>query len=223
MQNLIFRSLSGIVLIGIFLLPMLFNQIGYDILFLIAFGMFFEWNKMTKGKHIIIGTTIVLVPILILGIIHYYESWKVVFAYFCLLWSVDIFAMIGGKVFQGPKLAPNISPNKTWSGLICGALSCSVMLHLIMYNFSVYGPKPADSFYLINFFSVNLIELIIGIIFASLAQIGDLFVSIYKRKFFVKNTGNFIPGHGGILDRFDGIILTSPFALFLINFTCWVS
>ena len=63
-------------------------------------------------------------------------------------------------------------------------------------------------------------EVVIGITFALLAQTGDLFISYYKRKFGVKHTSNFIPGHGGVLDRFDGTIFTAPFALFILYIVC---
>ncbi len=167
---------------------------------------------MTKSEHPFVGLYITFVPAISLSLI----NWNTTLAYFCLLWSVDTFAFIGGKIFEGPKLAPKISPNKTWAGLISGTTACCVVLHIILIKFPYYGEHTIRlnsailSLPIIGSFSISIAEILLGVVFAILAQTGDLFISFYKRKFNIKNTGNFIPGHGGILDRFDGIIFTAP-------------
>ncbi len=217
MQNLILRALSSLMLVSAFFVPVIFKTTGYALIILIAFGMLFEWCMMTHSSHIMTGAIVALLPLSGLLLIIYFTSSLIFLAYFCLLWSVDVFAFIGGKIFEGPKLAPKISPNKTWSGLICGALGCCTTLYLMVHTHIDFF--KIKSIWL-NVNSFSMYEVVIGITFALLAQTGDLFISYYKRKFGVKHTSNFIPGHGGVLDRFDGTIFTAPFALFILYLVC---
>ena len=122
-----------------------------------------------------------------------------------LLYSVlvaimsDIGGLVFGKIFKGKKLT-KISPNKTISGSI-GSLIFSMLLILFSYE---------------NIFNKNLISLFAITIFISItSQLGDLFVSLLKRKAKVKDTSDILPGHGGILDRIDGIIFAIPVGIFL--------
>lgn len=120
---------------------------------------------------------------------------------FCCIASVDIMAMVGGKLLQGPKLAPKISPNKTISGLACGCISAAFVANLLSFlpNYHLPAQLPTEPL-LISFYAILL---------GLTAQASDLLVSIFKRQAKVKDTGNIIPGHGGVLDRFDSFILTS--------------
>lgn len=113
---------------------------------------------------------------------------------FLVVWATDIFAMIVGKKVKGPRLAPHISPNKTWSGLIGGMVAACVVSMIFAYT--------QDSPYL-------LLSAILGAIFAVIEQMGDLLESRLKRKFGVKDSSQLIPGHGGVLDRIDGLLLLS--------------
>ena len=106
----------------------------------------------------------------------------------------DMGGLIFGKIFKGPKLT-KISPNKTISGAIGSLLLSSLCLLTLNY----YLTKKLD---------INII--IIGLIISFSCQIGDLFFSFLKRKSHIKDTGNYLPGHGGILDRIDGILLGVP-------------
>jgi phosphatidate cytidylyltransferase len=109
---------------------------------------------------------------------------------FTIVWSCDIFAYFGGKLLKGRKLAPSISPKKTWSGAIVGALA-SFATTLIFYR-SVFEERI-----------IFLIALIISSI------IGDLLESKVKRMLGVKDTGSLIPGHGGVIDRLDSFLLAT--------------
>tara|TARA_B100000902_G_scaffold170456_1_gene164925 strand:- start:913 stop:1572 length:660 start_codon:yes stop_codon:yes gene_type:complete len=114
--------------------------------------------------------------------------------------SSDIGGIIFGKVFKGPKLT-KISPNKTLSGS-AGSFILSILVSLFLLNYT---------------FKTEIIEnVILGVIISFSVQIGDLFISYLKRKSFLKNTGNILPGHGGILDRIDGILLGLPIGLIYI-------
>ncbi|MFO1242953.1 MAG: phosphatidate cytidylyltransferase [Rickettsiales bacterium] len=110
--------------------------------------------------------------------------------------ATDIGAYIAGKLIGGPKLAPSISPGKTWAGLIGGMLSASVA-GVILFPFT---PFPH------SFMS----GLGVGALLALLAQMGDLFESWLKRQAGVKDSGTLFPGHGGILDRVDGHAIAIP-------------
>ncbi len=118
---------------------------------------------------------------------------------FCCVAS-DIGGFIFGKLFKGPKLT-KISPNKTLSGSV-GSLFFSILTFSIII------------FYFTNNFNLNI--LIIGLFTSIACQLGDLFFSFLKRKARVKDTGNLLPGHGGFLDRLDGIIIGLPLGLLFI-------
>lgn len=113
---------------------------------------------------------------------------------FLIVWATDIFAMVVGKKVKGPRLAPRISPNKTWSGLMGGVVAASIVSLILAYM--------QDSPYL-------LLCTILGAVFGIIEQMGDLLESMLKRKFGVKDSSQLIPGHGGVLDRIDGLLLLS--------------
>jgi phosphatidate cytidylyltransferase len=125
------------------------------------------------------------------------EGWKIIFWLLFLVWSIDIAAYAGGRVLKGRKLAPSISPNKTWSGFFSG---------LIVGTAVGYG----TSFWLIPGV-LNLWEIILLVL---IAQGGDLLESKAKRWSHMKDSSPLIPGHGGLLDRLDSLIAVS-FALAL--------
>ena len=123
---------------------------------------------------------------------------------FLLILSICIFTDIGGyifgKIFKGKKLT-SISPNKTYSGMIGSFISSLIVSMLFISYFNL-------SFYLIFFtFLISLVS-----------QSGDLFISYLKRKADIKDTGNFLPGHGGLLDRMDGMIFAIPIGTKLFVF-----
>ncbi len=210
MSNLAARILSGLAICLIFTSSILWLPRLFDVIILIvALLMLLEWYKMTHSSlgDLLLGLIIIPLPIILLMLVNLkYENRWALLAYFINIWAVDTFAMAGGKLLKGPKLAPYLSPNKTWSGLVCGSISAAVILTLIdktqIFNISKYYLINAD--YL----------MVSSITIALMAQLSDLFISYFKRKFKIKDSGNFIPGHGGVLDRFDSIILTAP-VLFL--------
>lgn len=209
-QNIYLRILSGIVLVPLFVVAILwFKPLFYILMILVGMGMLSEWYNMTYSSipYRLIGLIIIPIPIALLILLEDTNS-RLIMLYFCIIWSVDTFAMIGGKTFKGAKLAPKISPKKTWSGLITGVLSSGLVAVLVSF---------IPSFHIENYYFSNKVYLfIISCILALIAQLSDLFISYFKRKFNIKDSGHIIPGHGGVLDRFDSIILTAPI-LFLIS------
>lgn len=121
---------------------------------------------------------------------------------FLVVWATDVGAYFSGRFFGGPKLMPSASPNKTWSGALGGAAAAA----LIGVVYGVF----ADNF-------VVWIAVLCGLVLSAVSQVGDLFESGVKRFFGVKDTGGLIPGHGGFLDRVDGLIFAAlPVALVVL-------
>jgi len=124
------------------------------------------------------------------------EGRNLVFWLLAVVWATDIGAYFAGRGIGGPKLAPKISPNKTWAGLIGGALSAGLV-----------GVLAA------GFLGREAMLLVVGgMLLAVIAQGGDLLESWCKRRFGVKDSSHIIPGHGGILDRVDGLLAVLPVA-----------
>ncbi|WP_194966265.1 phosphatidate cytidylyltransferase [Rickettsia endosymbiont of Cardiosporidium cionae] len=170
--------------------------------------MIVEWNKMVKKSNFDMYLGYGVIIIAILSIIFSFiidQSGKAIFTYFCTLWITDSVAMAGGKFIGGPKLAPNISPNKTFSGFICGNSVAFIPVYILK-------TIPGNSIENISYWYLYLISVFIG----TIAQISDLFVSHFKRKYSIKDTGSIIPGHGGVLDRFDSLIFSAPVLLTFI-------
>ena len=131
---------------------------------------------------------------------------------FIIILLICIFTDIGaysfGNFFKGPKIS-KISPNKTYSGFFGGIFSSLFFLYLFLNFLSFFN----------NFYFIYDLKNIFYIIFLSIiSQIGDFIISFFKRLSKIKDTGHLIPGHGGILDRIDGMIFVFPIALFLENF-----
>lgn len=125
---------------------------------------------------------------------------------FLVVWATDIGAYFSGKIIGGAKIAPSISPNKTWAGLIGGATAASLT-------------AVAANYWLIQLDLPMILLALLGALMAVLAQVGDFFESGWKRLFHIKDASNIIPGHGGVLDRMDGVLFVAPvlfFALFML-------
>lgn len=131
-----------------------------------------------------------------------------------MVWAMDVGGYIVGSNLKGPKLAPKISPNKTWSGLIGGIL-LAVAVSKIYFWFLAYL-----KFVSINENSEIIFSVLAGVV-AALSQIGDLIESAIKRHIVVKDSSNLIPGHGGIFDRIDGLIFVAPFVYFIFGYGLW--
>lgn len=208
--NILKRTISSIILtiISFFIIikgGLLFN-LFLLIIFLIAFS---EWKKMTF-KHFF------FLPGVFFLILSFYTVFKIrtdtdeyglyVFFFTLLICiSTDVGGYVFGNIFKGPKLT-KISPNKTYAGLL-GAYLFSI---LIIYLFIYHNPFNLNIQYQFNLISVLLI-----FFYSTISQIGDIIISYFKRLSKIKDTGKILPGHGGILDRIDGMIFTFPTIYFL--------
>ena len=202
------RILSSIILLPISIFFIFKGSIYFtfflSLLFLISC---FEWVKMCKKLYIKIFFGIMFLTFSFFSAYYLRENLGLSFFIFIIL--ICIFTDLGGyffgKIFKGPKLT-KISPNKTYSGVIGGfMLSLSIGLFFLKYT---------NTIILGNDFS----KILLGILFISLiSQLGDLIISYFKRKVNLKNTGNILPGHGGLLDRIDGMIFVMPTILIFIS------
>ena len=204
------RLLSSIILIFMTFLVVLEGKTFFYIFLLIAFLISsYEWLKMIKK-----------IDIKVLGILFLFFSFYSAFYFrnenlegflliilICI--STDIGGYIFGNLFKGPKLS-KISPNKTQSGMIGGFVLSSIasLIFILQYSNDIYIDQ-----YLIE---IDLKFVILILLISSVSQVGDLIISYFKRSSKIKDTGNIIPGHGGLLDRIDGMIFVFPF-VYLVN------
>jgi phosphatidate cytidylyltransferase len=139
---------------------------------------------------------------------------------FILILIICIFTDLGGyifgKIFKGPKLI-KISPKKTYAGAL-GGFILSLVAALIYSKYTFTGALTNLNLSLWTGIGVNKIYLLFILVISLISQIGDLIVSYFKRLAKVKDTGNLLPGHGGLLDRIDGIIFAIPISYLLLNY-----
>ena len=134
-------------------------------------------------------------------------NYKILLSFFLLLWSNDTFAYLFGVSFGKHRLFERISPKKSWEGFFGGVLMSVVMSVILSHFFDFYSIKFA---------------VILALIVSVLGTLGDLIESMFKRSINVKDSGKLLPGHGGILDRFDGVFLASPIVFFIIYLFSWL-
>ena len=195
MSDLALRTLSGVTLILIALGAAFLG--GYTFAVLAAAAavlMFAEWRKITAGWGFgwtVAGFIYALLPALALLWIRDRadQGFEMLIWVFIVTWSTDIGAYFAGRAIGGPKLAPAISPNKTIAGLVGGIVSAG----LAGFAWARVTHLPD-------------ILIWVAPTLAVAAQIGDLFESWMKRRAGVKDSGTWLPGHGGALDRLDGLV-----------------
>jgi phosphatidate cytidylyltransferase len=190
-----FKKRLCVSLLAFPLIYILLNQKALSNLLILIVFLFciFEWVKIFKKKNAIFffGLIILFVFLLSLLRIYNFEEFNLTFLWLIVLtWLSDIGGYIFGKLFGGPKLT-QISPNKTWAGAI-GSIILSQFAFLIFFFNSNY--------------KFNITIIFIQLFLSIIGQFGDILMSYVKRKNNKKDTSNFIPGHGGFLDRVDGLI-----------------
>ena len=213
MSELIKRFITSIILISLLLLSIIniyvlttaliifFYQIIYEFYFLLKKNI--KYNEKFK-LYLLIILTVIYVGYFIIKIFIIFlnnNSSELLLLYFIITTCIftDIGGYIFGKIFKGKKLT-KISPNKTYSGLI-GSFILSLVFTIIFFK---------------NYLDIEMI-ILMSFAISSVSQVGDIFVSYLKRKARVKDTGKILPGHGGILDRLDGLIFALPFGFFIFK------
>ena len=171
----------------------------------------YEWHMMSKKmSYYIVGIIFILISFYSVFLLRNYDHYTNILdpglTFFLIVTLICVFTDLGGyifgKIFKGPKLT-KISPNKTYAGMFGGFFLSIISINLF-----------------VNYTSLNLYftnQLFIFVILVSaISQIGDILISFFKRKSKIKNTGKIIPGHGGLLDRIDGMLLAFPSSYILI-------
>lgn len=173
---------------------------------MVAAGVLWEWARLlpgvagsalARGIWLVAGAIYIGVAALTLGILGFSRTPALALLLAAVLGVIatDVGAYFAGRTFGGPKIAPAISPSKTWSGMIGGMIAAGVTLNILVWNFyphalSMGWPRFAA----------------VGAGLAIVAQTGDFFESWMKRRAGVKDSGHLIPGHGGLFDRLDGLL-----------------
>tara|TARA_B100000900_G_C20323918_1_gene611369 strand:+ start:87 stop:716 length:630 start_codon:yes stop_codon:yes gene_type:complete len=195
------RLITSLILIPISIFSIVKGSIFFIFFLVILFlAASYEWILMSKKNNLL----------RLLGIIFLFFSFYSAFEFgenykdFLFIMTICIFTDLGGyifgKIFKGPKLT-KISPKKTYAGVF-GGLILSFVTGFIFWHYVDNGRILTDE---------EIIILIFILFISLISQIGDLIISYFKRKAKLKDTGKILPGHGGLLDRIDGMIFVFPF------------
>ena len=212
------RILSSLILIPITLFFIVKGSYFFNFFILICLVIsIYEWHYMSNKKRY-------KIPGIIFLILSFYSAYffrnefNDEYLNFIMILFICIFTDIGGyvfgKFFKGPKLT-KISPKKTYSGVIGGYFFSIILMAFFLNNLDSISEKTNIMFQAQEFGFNNFIT---TIFISTVSQFGDIVVSYFKRKSKIKDTGKIIPGHGGLLDRADGIIFAIPVSYILFKF-----
>ena len=198
------RLVSTSLLLPPVLVAIFFGRPFFEILVLVASAILvFELYRACSGNIFwtIAGSTYIALAVICILELRASTNYGSLTIYwlFGLVWSADIFAYIIGRKIGGPKIAPNLSPKKTWAGFF-GAILGATIIGLLV---AIYLGKE-------NNWQLVVFSATLGVV----SQIGDLLESWFKRRFGKKDMGSLIPGHGGLFDRVDGLLAAS--------IVCWL-
>ena len=206
-EELIKRILSSIILIPIALFFIIKGSFLFIFFILICLSaIIYEWHMMSRKKfYRIFGFIFIILSFYTIYKLRIDNDFWVLLFITIICVTTDIGGYIFGKMFKGPKLT-KFSPNKTYAGMIGGYL-LSIISAIILTNF--YFNED-----------LSLKWFIFVILISTISQLGDIIISYFKRLSKIKDTGKIIPGHGGLLDRVDGMLFAFPFSylIFLIDF-----
>lgn len=210
-KDLYLRTISSLILLPLTIYLSYLGSIWFMIyIFFFLILSIYEWHQMTfKIKYYYLGIIFLLFSFYCVGSIRLNDDANSILNFtFILLVCIgtDVGGYIFGKFFKGPKLT-KISPNKTYSGVIGSYIVSLGFVYLIILNPFNFFQNPLQ---------LNLNILIKSLVLSSVCQIGDLLISFFKRKSDIKDTGKIIPGHGGVLDRIDGMIFAFP-TFYILN------
>ena len=199
----ILKVLTVIISVAIFFLLYYKYYTGIILISLPVFFEIFREKKRNPMNPVLSVFGIIYVTITFFLLNELEKNFLVVIYLFVLIWACDTFAYFGGKLLGKHKLT-SISPNKTIEGAVIGLLF-TVVSSLFFYYFKN------------DFINLND-SIILGLLIGVVCQAGDNFESLLKRYTGVKDSSNIIPGHGGLLDRFDSLIFVTPFIYLYFNF-----
>lgn len=220
----LFKRVASAIVIAPFFIFIMY-QGGPILILLLAAALLislYEWYRLASK-------TALFVPAMVMGVIYMLISFSsflalreeyslnILLLFIGIIWTSDIGGYVTGKMIGGPKLIQAISPNKTWSGFIGAMLFPAVFAMIWIGFFGFHDDFDENKWFILKFLGV-----ILGIVLGSVGQVGDLLVSFVKRQAQVKDTGALIPGHGGLLDRIDSMLLGAPVFLVVLNLMSYV-
>jgi len=209
-KELLKRIISTLVLIPVSFFFIIKGKLLFTLftLFILIITLY-EWNSLSfKKKYYFPGFIFIFFSFYTFYYLRNEGDYKIFLLIIISCVGTDIGGYVFGKILKGPKLI-KISPNKTYSGMF-GSFIFSIIFSYIYFNNIVFFNLIEDD----NFD----LKIIIFVIFISIiSQIGDIIISFFKRKSELKNTGMIIPGHGGLLDRIDGMIFAFPAVFILLK------
>ena len=220
---MITKELQKRILSSIILIPTAIYFIFQETLFFVFFlsilfiASTYEWINMNKNNFLkIFGVFYLFFAFISAYLLR--EQFSI--GLFVLILVICIFTDLGGyifgKILKGPKLV-KISPKKTYAGAF-GGFILSVVAALVYSKYTTYGSSTYLNLSIWTGLVLNKIYFLFILIMSFISQVGDLIISYFKRLAKVKDTGNLLPGHGGLLDRLDGIILVTPISYLLLSY-----
>ena len=220
---MITKELQKRILSSIILIPIAIYFIFQETLFFVFFlsilfiASTYEWINMNKNNFLkIFGVFYLFFAFISAYLLR--EQFSI--GLFVLILVICIFTDLGGyifgKILKGPKLV-KISPKKTYAGAF-GGFILSVVAALVYSKYTTYGSSTYLNLSIWTGLVLNKIYFLFILIMSFISQVGDLIISYFKRLAKVKDTGNLLPGHGGLLDRLDGIILVTPISYLLLSY-----
>jgi phosphatidate cytidylyltransferase len=211
MNETLKRALSGFVYVLIMWFGTSFSELSFQILFLVlGLVSIYEMWKLRKGKSKVYAFVYVLLPFFLIHFFGKIESLNfnsvfdpsLILLMFILTWTFDTFAYLFGVRFGKTKIMPSVSPKKSWEGFAGGFVFTVIASFITTHYF-----LKVD----------NSIALAMSLFLPFTATLGDFTESYFKRQAGVKDSGNFIPGHGGMLDRMDAFMITIPVLYIYLN------
>ena len=211
MNETLKRALSGAVYVGVMWFGTSYSELTFNLLFgIILLLCLFEMWKLRKGKTKLLAFAYVIIPLLLIQLFGITDSdypenpfnRTLILIMFILTWTFDTFAYLFGITFGKHKIIPSISPKKSWEGFAGGFVFTLIAAFITHQIFNQLALRTL---------------IIISVVLPFTATIGDFIESYYKREAGVKDSGDFIPGHGGMLDRMDAFLITIPAIYIIIN------
>ena len=208
-EEIIKRILSSIILLPTVLFFIIKGSFLFNFFIFICFLITsYEWHMMTKKKkYNVFGFLFLLISFYCIYKLRNNMTddfvWLLGITIVCV--ATDIGGYIFGKVFKGPKLT-KLSPNKTYAGMIGGYFLSIITINIFLQN--LYSIESIN-------FSKQIF--IFVLLISTVSQLGDIIISYFKRLSKIKDTGKIIPGHGGLLDRVDGMIFAFPFSYLILS------
>ena len=210
------RILSSLIIIPVSFFFILKGSFFFSFFLTICFLIScHEWFLMSRKKNYLFpGVLFLIFSFYTVFLLRFGKEELVTIFYIVIITciSTDIGGYFFGRLFKGPKLT-KISPNKTFSGMLGGYFLSIIVVNIFINNKDFFNNFNIK---LENNFDFSLQTFVLIILISTISQIGDLTISYFKRLSKLKNTGKLIPGHGGILDRIDGMIFAFPFSYSLI-------